>query len=173
MPAVMKFAMRFLALASFAILVSAVISDEDVWDRALASIGFDKGNFRLDVNDRGYYGGDKYRLPFFDALWNEPLKIPTTAATVANQILGASDSLGLLVMSASARINAQVRRNLLGDPVEPFRKKLKGPDFLPNAIDYLNTKFKVKVPAAEKAKVAAAAKKVPPEVAEAAALILT
>lgn len=91
---------------------------------ALEAVGITESEFRLDPLDLGLYGGDQWRLRFFDALVQRPLRIPGDVEVYQRNILLAADRPSNLFTFATARIETSVRRGLVGDPLAAIRARL-------------------------------------------------
>lgn len=112
---------------------------DEHFNKALAQVGLDTTDLALDLHDRGFYGGDKYRLPFFDALIADPLKISPYVDRLTTNLLDSSGELGPTLIQVQARLNQGIRLGLIGDPVEAYRERIAqaGDDCLAVAISEL------------------------------------
>ncbi|MBN1504030.1 MAG: hypothetical protein JW952_03105 [Candidatus Eisenbacteria bacterium] len=104
---------------------------------ALAEVGLTRQTARVDRNDMGFFGGDRCRLPLFDAFMNDPFRIPDLVPPLAVSALSSSQSLGPATVFAGLRVKAGVRRGLTGSVVAEYERRLKEPDCLTHAIEYL------------------------------------
>jgi len=143
----------------------------DPWDRVLTAVGLTKSTTSFDFTDMSNHGGGEFPLPFFEAMHRFPLRIPFYARVLRHDALKAAPSAGELVMTAAWRMGEGTRRTLLGDPLKEERKKAAAPDALVSAIRDLHVDAgKPLTPEEDKA--LHAAKAVPADVAENAALVL-
>ncbi len=115
----------------------------ELFERALAQVELTPDDVRIDVQDRGFFGGDKYRLPFFDALMDNPWKISPYMRTMGDQLFAADATMPTTLMSLQLRLNHGIRLNLLGDPTEKYAQRVvaAGDDALPQALDELWAHF--------------------------------
>ncbi len=104
---------------------------------ALARVGLTRETARVDRNDMNFFGGDRYRLPLFDVFMDAPFKIPEYVPALAGSALSSSQSLGSATVFAGLRVKAGVRRGLINSVVVEYEKRLKKPDCLLDAIEYL------------------------------------
>ncbi|MBD3161716.1 MAG: hypothetical protein GF346_05610, partial [Candidatus Eisenbacteria bacterium] len=100
---------------------------------ALAAVDLDADRLRFDRHDMSLYGGDRWRLRFFDAWIDRPLRIPGDAEVLQRNLLAAADSPARLFSSATARLETAVRRGLIGDPIGDLRAALPERDPLTEA----------------------------------------
>ncbi len=104
---------------------------------ALARVGLSRETARVDRNDMNFFGGDRYRLPFFDVFMDDPFKVPEFVPVLSSTAISSSRSLGAATVFAALRVKAGVRRGLISNVVSDYEKRLKKPDCLLNAIEYL------------------------------------
>ncbi len=167
----MKKYLNFSGILLAMMLISGV-AEEDPWEKVLPIIGYTKETLKFDRLDMNFFGGDKYRLHFFDVFIDSPLKIPNYVPYFAEDTLKNSESIGNLLMRTAAKVKTSVRRSLIFNPVEGYRKKLKETDVLPNAIQFLYEKNGKKLPKNEYQRLQKTASEVPPEVAKEVALLV-
>jgi hypothetical protein len=136
-----------------------------LFERALAQSGLTRDDVRIDPHDRAFFGGDKYRLPFFDSLMDNPWKVSPYLRGIGDQLLADNVTMPQSVVSMHLRLNEGIRLNLLGDPTEPYAKQVAeaGDDSLFLAIAQLEGVNRPTL---------AQTKEVPKPVREAAALYL-
>ena len=119
------------------------LADEDLalFTEALDQAGLGPDGLALDLHDRSFYGGDRYRLAFFDALIADPLKISAYTRTLTDGLLAAAHDPGALVCSVQQRTGDGVRLGLIGDPLEPYRERCRelGDDCLAAALELHGT----------------------------------
>ncbi len=116
-------------------------SSPDQIDIALSKIDLTKATARIDIDDMNFFGGDKYRLHFFDVFMNNPYKIPDYTKTLSKNALDNREKLGNLTIFASARVKAAIRRNLIKDQVTEYEKMLSETDQLYTALIKLYKAF--------------------------------
>ncbi len=122
-----------ICLCVFLLLGASGTSVRDSWDpddlelfaAALAQVGMTPDELRLDVHDREFYGGDKYCLPFFNALIDDPLKISPYTRRLTDELLVGADDLGLTLSRLQNRADMGVRVGLTGDPLAEYRDKAR------------------------------------------------
>jgi len=102
--------------------------------RALAAIDLTPEQFRFDPYDRAMYGGDRWKLPIFDALVDRPFRIPGDVEVWQRGLVNSADRASDLFAFATARLGTGVRRGLIEDPVEALRKGLPATDPLGSSI---------------------------------------
>ncbi|MBM3286873.1 MAG: hypothetical protein FJY88_05930 [Candidatus Eisenbacteria bacterium] len=101
---------------------------------ALAAVDLAPERLRLDLLDMSLWGGDRWKLPLFDALTQRPLRIPGDVEILQRQLLRAAERPGDIYMAATSRLGTGVRRGLIGDPAEELRASLPERDPLPAAL---------------------------------------
>jgi hypothetical protein len=104
-----------------------------LFEQALAQAGLSMDDARIDLDDRGFFGGDKYRLPFFDALTNDPWKLSPYTRKLTDQLIAPGTDMTGVLIAAQLRLSQGIRLGLLGDPVEPYAKRVA--DSGDNALD--------------------------------------
>jgi len=97
----------------------------ELFQRALSGCGLSLSDLRVNTADRALWGGDKYRLPFFDCLMDEPLKISPYVRRLTDQLLTNSGNAATVLISAQSRLNQGVRLGLVGDVLEPYQKRVQ------------------------------------------------
>jgi hypothetical protein len=125
--------MRLLALLAI-ILFTTSASDlrtrqllgpqAELFERALAQAGLSTADVRIDPHDMGFFGGDKYRLPFFDALMDNPWKVSPYFRTLGDQLTAPETTMPTTLMSMQLRLDQGIRLNLLGDPMEKYAQRV-------------------------------------------------
>ncbi len=126
--------MKNLFLVSILIATGVAAGERDPIAAALAKVGLTQESARIDRNDMDFYGGDRFRLHFFDVFMDDPYKIPDYVPVFSKSALSVSNSIGFSVMFAGLRVKAGVRRGLITNPVTEYEKLLTGPDWLSNAV---------------------------------------
>jgi len=155
-----------------AVILIMGAGEEDPWEKVLPTIGYTRETLKFDRLDMNFFGGDKYRLHFFDVFIDSPLKIPSYVPYFAEDTLKNSESIGNLVMRTSAKVKTSVRRSLISNPVDAYRKNLKETDVLPNAIQFLYEKIGKKLSKSDFQRLQKSAQEVPPELAKEVALLV-
>ncbi len=99
--------------------------------RVLDAIDLRPGRLCFDRDDMGAYGGDRWRLQFFDAMIDRPLRIPGDVDVIQKNLLKSAERPSELFMAATFRLGTGVRRGLIGDPAAEMRNALPARDPLP------------------------------------------
>jgi len=94
------------------------------FSRALAEIGLSWQDVTIDRGDRNFYGGDRYRLRFFDTFIENPWKIPAFVPLLRDSALTLADDPPMLMVVAQNRLENSVRLGLISDPMEPFQAQV-------------------------------------------------
>lgn len=112
-----------------------------LFTQALAQVGLTPEQFHFDSEDRGFFGGDKYRLPFFDALTNTPWKLSPYCRTLTDMLLAKAGEPQTVLTIAQSRLNQGIRLGLVGDELEKYQKRVDelGEDNLAVALAELDT----------------------------------
>ena len=139
---------------------------------ALAAVDLAPEQLRFDRLDMGLYGGDRWRLRFFDAWIDRPLRIPGDAEVLQASLLEAADSPSRLYAAATARLETSVRRGLIGDPVEEIRASLPERDPLAEASARLWSRAGRTILPEERDRLLRAGRRLPDSLAAAVALLL-
>lgn len=109
----------------FLFLFSRPLALGDSLDRLLNSQSLNKKDISFNQLDMSIFGGEKYAPPLFYNLLLQPLKAPSYAHIQKKVIVGKSTELTHMVIQSFARIQYGVRRNLVGDPLNQFKKNLE------------------------------------------------
>jgi hypothetical protein len=119
---------------------SALGPQGKLFEQALAQVGLAPDALRFDMNDRAFWGGDKYRLPFFDTLQAEPWKISPYTRKLSDMLLTQTGSPQAVLVAAQSRLNTGIRLGLTGDPLALYQQRIKdlGADSLATALVELN-----------------------------------
>ncbi len=141
----------------------AIEPDDPIFARAAAALRLE-GPARLGIqaDDLALFGGDRFRLPLFDALAHDVRRAPTYVAAFRDQALAAATSPGDAASFAFGRVGVSVRRTLSGDPLADLAAKASAPEALGAALVALGADAAAREKAA----------RVPPEVARPCALVL-
>jgi hypothetical protein len=83
------------------------------------------------------FGGDRWKLPLFDAFAERPLRISGDVEAMQEILLRGAARPSELFSAATSRLGLGVRRGLVGDPVEEIRQSLSPKDPLPTALGSL------------------------------------
>jgi hypothetical protein len=114
-----------LSLASSSIHSSAELGPQGVlFEQALGQAGLSGEQLHFDNQDRGFFGGDKYRLPFFDALTDSPWKLSPYGRVITDMLLTKLADPSTVLISAQSRINQGIRLGLVGDELEMYQKRV-------------------------------------------------
>jgi hypothetical protein len=111
-----------------------------LFEQALAQDGLTPDDLRFDTSDRAFWGGDKYRLPFYDTLQADPWKVSPYVRKLTDMLLSQAGDPEAVLVAEQSRLNAGIRLGLTGDPLDPYLKRIKdlGPDDLAVALVELN-----------------------------------
>ncbi|MCC7478526.1 hypothetical protein IT575_08720 [bacterium] len=96
----------------------------ELFERALAQAGLTPADARFDLHDRAYFGGDKYRLPFFDGLTEDPWKLSPHVRKLSAMLVEKAGDPATVLISAQSRISAGVRLGLTGDVLEKYSQRV-------------------------------------------------
>ncbi len=163
----------WLALVALSIAVPAAgQGDGGAWDRLLAGAGLTRSTCRFDALDAALYGGGEFRLPTFDALHQDPLRIPYHARVVRETIARSGGSLAPLMAFAGIRIGEGTRLDLLGDPLKAEVEAAAKPGALAAVVMEILKGAGKPVPQAQAAQVTRSLASVPAETQKLAALLL-
>jgi hypothetical protein len=144
-----------------------------LFSQALAQCGLTLGDLHVDQTDRALWGGDEYRLPYFDVLMAEPLKISPFVQRQTDMLLANSSNIATTLIAAQGRLNQGVRLGLVGDVLAPYWKRVQelGHDNLAVALAELD-QYAGKSEAKKEDYVDAAYDKLDPALRDNAALLL-
>lgn len=167
---------HFLAAALAALFIASAPAGgqapRTAWDDLLDKVGLTRATCRFDLLDMNLYGGGERRLPFFDAMHQDPLRIPFYARITRQGILRAEGKLGPLVSVAAGRTGDGTRLDLLGDPLKTEMENAGRPGALLKALREVYIASGAAMPAAEGKRLAGLAASVPADVQRAASLLL-
>lgn len=126
--------MRTVAICVLCLVLFATTSaSHDSWQgtrqaelfrAALSQVGLTPGELHFDLHDRAFYGGDKYRLPFFDALMADPMKISSYTRMLTDQLIADSANPGTVLIRMQQLLNQGVRLGLVGDSLAAYREQV-------------------------------------------------
>jgi len=160
---------------------------------ALAPLGLAPADLRLDEEMVAVFGQDRFRLPLWGLLASDARRAPGIAHALRDHALEAARDPSEAVLFVMSRIQARVRRSLLGDPIADLARMAKEPGALAEAIAAIHevaaqgspqgagaaggqagaaSPGGPALPKEELFRLRQAAATLPPEVAEAAALVL-
>ena len=88
----------------------------ELFHRALAEMGLEAEDVRIDVMDLGFYNRDKYRPHLLDAFFDNPWKVSPYTHVFTDQLLAQQESVPDVLISTQSRINQGVRLTLTGNP---------------------------------------------------------
>lgn len=95
-----------------------------LFEQALAQAGLTPDDMRFDMGDRSFWGGDKYRLPFFDTFQADPWKLSPYARKLSELMLSQAGDPATLLVSAQSRLNTGIRMGLTGDPLTSYQARI-------------------------------------------------
>ncbi len=151
---------------------ATAVSGDDAWQRLLSGAGLTRQTCRFDLLDMAQYGGGDYRLAFFDAVHQDPLRIPFYARVTRQGIAASGGKLAPVVTLAALRTGDGTRLDLLGDPLAAEAKEADKPDGLLAAVREVHRVAGTPMPAALAKSIASSQGSVPADVRAAAALML-
>ncbi len=96
----------------------------EAFEMALAKVDLEPEDVTFDLHDRDFYGGDKYRLRFFDTFIANPFKIRKFIPAIAESAFNNATDPALLLVVAQNRTSNSIRLGLVSDPLETYKKKL-------------------------------------------------
>lgn len=114
----MKSFVLFLAISCLALSLQA--QDSGLFDSVMAQAGMTAADIGFNQDEMATWGGDRWRLSYFTLYHHQPLRLPTHAELTLEELrANAADPDGLLAF-AGRRIDAPIRRGLIGDPLEKY-----------------------------------------------------
>ncbi|MBM3494120.1 MAG: hypothetical protein FJX72_07355, partial [Armatimonadetes bacterium] len=146
--------------------------DGDPWARLLSAAGLSRETCRFDMLDMAQWGGGNHRLPFFDAVHQDPLRIPAYARITRESIAASGGKLAPVVTLAALRSGDGTRLDLLGDPLAREAELAAKPDALLDAVRAVYAAASTPAPAALLQRIKAGQASVPADVRAAAAFAL-
>jgi hypothetical protein len=113
--------------------------DPDPFDTALAQVGLDSSALGIDRADRGFYGGDKYRLHYFDVLSDDPLKAPVYVPMLRDRLTENEQTAASLQAECMNFIGKNIRVTLVEEPLKDLLPKCETETALYDALAFANT----------------------------------
>jgi len=143
-------------------------SSAPLFAEAIALAGLPPGGFRFDPDVVALWGGDRWRLPLFDAFFNDPWKSSPYGREHAANARRSAASVHDLQHLAQANTGIRVRDNFYGSFLTEAKRRVEadGPMALARAIARLGGEGPEALAGRE------AYRSVPPAAASAAALVL-
>jgi hypothetical protein len=118
--------MRSLSLV-VAILLTAGAASAQLWqtdlelvDSALAQVGMSAEDVRFDADEVETFQGHPWQLSTFSLYHRDPFKLPRHAGLDLETYRSIGNDITRLLYRAGAFIDRPIRRNLIGDPLEPY-----------------------------------------------------
>ena len=142
------------------------------WEQLLGAVGLTRDTARFDLLDMASFGGGELRLAWFNAVHQDPLRIPSYARSLRQSVLTAAPSTAELAMIGGLRMGEGTRRTLIADPVAALAERAGRPHALAEAIGAIHSHAAQPLDPKRMARLRAQSAQVPPDVARAAALIL-
>ena len=118
----MKFS-AILAILVFSATGAAAQTQEPdliLLDSALNQVGMTRADVRFDRDELAVYQGHPWRLPYFELFHNSPFKLPQHSALTMETIGADAGNITKLTAQASRLAGHPIRRDLIGDPLEPY-----------------------------------------------------
>ncbi len=162
----------FVLLSPLAAKNGASRDEASAWNRLLEAVGLTRETCRFDLLDMNLYGGGEYRLAQFDALHQDPLRIPFYTRVFRQSILASEGKVGPLLSWAAARTGDGTRLDLLGDPLKEEMEAAAKPGALEAALRKVMAVGGRNLEHEEAQRISALARSVPADVQPAAALLL-
>lgn len=134
--------------------------------------GLQLSDIKIDSINRKAFGGIDGELPIVSILRDEPLRIPFYSGILREDVFTNLNSLTKLFVSASARMNQAVRRNLVGDPLAAAKVNSQKPQSLVFAISKIHKISGSVLSGAKLEQLKAMAAKMPAELTQTAAYLL-
>jgi len=141
-----RFTASFIAFFAVGLLISQ--SDAapmryapDPFGDALAQVGLDTSALGIDRADRGFYGGDKYRLHYFDVLSDDPLKAPVYIPMLRDRLTGKEQTASSLQAECANFIGRNIRVTLVEEPLAVYLPKCETNTALYDALVFANARL--------------------------------
>lgn len=146
---------------------------DEPYAAALAALGLEPRELRLDVDLLAGIGQDRFKIPLADYLTKDARRIPGVVESIREHALEAAATPSELVVFGGTRIGARVRRSLIDDPLAELARRAAAPEGLADAVLTFRRAAGGPEPKAEEVfAVRRDAAVVPREVAEAVALVV-
>lgn len=98
--------------------------DFRLFDSAMAQVGMTSEDIRFDQDEMATWGGDTWRLTYFTMFHQNPLKLPKYGQMNLESFTTDCGNITALIANAGRKIDCPVRRGLIGDPLESYKKLL-------------------------------------------------
>jgi hypothetical protein len=122
------------ALVGMLSFAGATEEEGKAWKRLLSSAGLSRADLGIAPLEADFFGGGKYRLHFFEYLWQRPLEMPDILGPYTGVLRERQKSAGWLAMQGVYPLGIAARRNLIGSPADEWKKKAEQPDGLSVAL---------------------------------------
>ena len=148
------------------------VSGTDPWETALNAVGLTKSTLTFDYGDMSNYGGDKFVLPLFYTLHSSPFKVETYTKLYRDNLLRNCRSLKNLSAFCSGKVNENVRRGLIGNPLDQIKPKLADEYPLAEAIIAFEKNYAIPMDQNKRKELKEKSAELPCELQEMAAMII-
>ena len=144
----------------------------DPWETALNAVGLTKSTLTFDYGDMSNYGGDKFVLPLFYTLHSAPFKVETYSKLYRDGLLRSGRSTRALTAFCSGKVDENVRRGLIGNPLDSIKPKLSAEYPLAEAIIAFEKNYAIAIDQTKREDLKKRSAELPRELQEMAALII-
>ncbi|MHA2620766.1 MAG: hypothetical protein V2G42_03420 [bacterium JZ-2024 1] len=103
-------------------------------NRLLASIGMNQAELGILPTEADFVGGGKYRLHYFNFLWQKPLAMPDILGPFSEILQERQNSAGWLAMQSIYPLGIAPRRNLIGSPADEWKGRAGQANALSDAL---------------------------------------
>lgn len=127
---------------------------------------------RFDTDLFRYFFRTEGTTPFFDLALREPLRLPYYAERLRNSLVGAVGRPILAVENGAGTLGFAIRRTLVSDPLESFRKQSQEERAFEKAVLEVFESAQAPVPSTVRQQIEDALRKLPPIVQQQSAFLL-
>lgn len=122
-----------------AITIGYLSEQGELFRQVLAAAKLTPEDVKVDMQDLGLWGGDKYRVKLLDVFFDNPWKISPYTRTMSDGLLADKSDLAQLTASAYRRIEGGVSPQLNGDLLTKYKQQVQklGDDALAVALGKL------------------------------------
>ena len=148
------------------------VVNADPWETALNAVGLTKSTLTFDYGDMSNYGGDKFVLPLFYTLHSSPFKVEIYSKLYRDGLLRSGRSLQRLSAFCAGKVDENVRRGLIGNPLDSIKPKLSAEYPLADAIIAFEKNYTIPMDQNKREDLRNKSAELPRELQEMAALII-
>ncbi len=125
--------MKSTVLVTAVLLLGAICNAQtpdglELFDSTLGQVGMTRDDVRFDADEIEVFQGHPWRLSYFSLFHKNPFKLPQHSDLMFSLLTSEANNMAKLTARASRLIDNPIRRNLIGDPLEPY---LVYPDSIP------------------------------------------